>query len=599
MAWDLTSFFPRFGGAEMEEFKRGLADDVDSLLQRISALTPLDADNQSAWEEAFLRAEELQARLSHFGAYVSCLASADSRNEAYRAEESWLASLRAQRAKLRIELTRAVREIPDADFDSFAGRPAFEGARFYLRRLREESRRAMAEDREALAAELAVDGIQAWGRLYDAVSGKLEFPMEYPDGRRERVPISQRRSLTEHPDRRVREAAFKGGNLAWQEVEDVAAAALNAISGTRLTLNRRRGIGHFLEPALFQSAISRATLEAMMEAVHAHVDLPRRMLRFKARRLGVPALPWYDLTAPLVADAENRFSWDYACHAVEHSFERVYPKFADFVRMALERKWIDWEPRAGKRPGGFCTGSLWINEPRIFMTYRDTLGDLLTLAHEAGHAYHHHLMNGLRPYARSSPMTLAETASTFGELVLMHGLLDDPSLPAREKLQILDTEIGHAAVYLLDIPTRFEFEKSLYEERARGEIPLSRLKTLMVETQRRIFGDALAEGGEDPYFWASKLHFYITGLTFYNFPYTFGFLLSRGLYSLFQREGSRFLPCYEEFLRSTGSDTAENVARRAIGRNLESPEFWADAIRSLEEPFQQLEDLSSRLDPES
>lgn len=188
-------------------------------------------------------------------------------------------------------------------------------------------------------------------------------------------------------------------------------------------------------------------------------------------------------------------------------------------------------------------------------------------------------------------MTLAETASTFGELLWVRSLLRDPSVSNAQKAFLLDIETGHATVYLLDIPVRFEFEKALHEERSRGELSVSRLKSLMVETQRRIFGDALEEGGEDPYFWASKLHFYITGVTFYNFPYTFGFLLSRGLFAMFEKEGAEFLRKYESFLRLTGSDTAENVARRSVGCDLETPDFWAAAIRSLEEPLEQLEAL--------
>lgn len=158
-------------------------------------------------------------------------------------------------------------------------------------------------------------------------------------------------------------------------------------------------------------------------------------------------------------------------------------------------------------------------------------------------------------------------------------------------------QIGHAAIYLLDIPVRFEFEKALYGERAGGELSLTRLKELMVETQRRILGEVLEEGGEDPYFWASKLHFYITRTMFYNFPYTFGFLLSRGLYAAFKRQGPDFLPRYEEFLRLTGSDTPANIARRTIGRDLESPEFWAEAILSLEEPLEQLQAILPRVLP--
>ncbi|HKY10043.1 MAG TPA: M3 family metallopeptidase, partial [Candidatus Binatia bacterium] len=221
--------------------------------------------------------------------------------------------------------------------------------------------------------------------------------------------------------------------------------------------------------------------------------------------------------------------------------------------------------------------------------------DVLTLAHESGHAYHGLLMRNVRPYARGYPMTLAETASTFGEQVLMNGLLDDPSLSDTQKALILDVEIGHGAVYLLDIPVRYEFEKTFYEERAQAPLSVSRLKELMIRTQRRILGDVLESGGEDPYFWASKLHFYITGLTFYNFPYTFGYLLSRGLYAMFKKDGDSFLPKYEEFLRIAGSDTAENVVKRTVGQDIERADFWSAAIKSLEEPLHRLQTLAPNL----
>jgi oligoendopeptidase F len=236
-------------------------------------------------------------------------------------------------------------------------------------------------------------------------------------------------------------------------------------------------------------------------------------------------------------------------------------------------------------------------ESRIFMTYNDSLGDVLTLAHESGHAFHGFLMRELRPYSRIYPMTLAETASTFGEQVLMNGLLDDAAVSETQKAMMLDAELGQGAIYLLDIPVRYEFEKSVYQERQEGELTVSRLKELMVDTQRRILGETLEPGGEDPYFWASKLHFYITGLTFYNFPYTFGFLLSRGLYAMFNANGSGFLPQYEQFLRLAGSDTAENVVKRTLGCDLETPEFWNEAIRSLEEPLNRLEALLRKVLP--
>lgn len=598
MDWDLTSYFPEFDGEEMRDFKAALEGDIRVLLREAAEIPVLASDTFAPWEAVVLRAEEIQARLSHFSSYVGCLGSADSRNEGYRREEAWLARLRAEFAKVNIEFRRAVKHCPEEAFSTFVRREALAGAKRYLDRLREESERTMAPEKETLAADLSVDGLQAWGRLYDTLSGRLDFEMDYPDGHRERVPMSQRRSLMESPDRAVRKAAFEGGNIAWQAVEDAAAAALNAISGTRLTLHRHRGIEHFLDVALFQAAITRKTLDAMLGAVKAELELPRRILRLKARRMGKKSVAWYDLGAPLAIPGRKQVPWEAAKDLVRRGFSRAFPGLGAYFQSAVERRWIDWQPRPGKRPGAFCTGSMLTKEQRIFMTFNQAMGDVLTLAHEAGHAFHSHLMRDLRPYARMVPMTLAETASTFGELLLVQSLLGDPAVDDAEKAFLLDIETGHAAIYLLDIPVRFEFEKALYEERSQGELGVSRLKALMVEAQRRIFGDALEEGAEDPYFWASKLHFYITGVSFYNFPYTFGFLLSRGLFAMFKKEGAEFLPRYENFLRLAGSDAAENVARCGIGAELESDDFWLAAIRSLEEPLAQLETLLPKVVPE-
>jgi oligoendopeptidase F len=592
MTWDLSSYFPEFNGAEMLQFKESLRTDIGVLRARALGLRVLSSANMAAWEEVLISGEDLTRRMSHLGSYIGCLAAADSGNEAFLTEEAALTRLRAEFSKVRIEYLRAFREASEELFAAFLARPLLTGAENYLKRLREEARRTMAADEEVLATDLGVDGIQAWGTLYNRVSAKLELDMNFPDGRRVTVSMAQRRSLMDHPDRRIRQAAFDAGNQAWRRIEDVAAMALNAIAGTRLTLNRHRGVNHFLDIALFQSAISRKTLDSMFAALFANLELPRRILKLKARVMGRPGVAWFDLGAPLGLPGEPKLSWESARMLVRQSFHRAYPRLGDFFeQQVLAKNWVDWEPRSGKRPGGFCSSSMLNKESRIFMTYNESLGDVLTLAHESGHAFHGSLMREVRPYARGYPMTLAETASTFGEQVLMNGMLDGADVSENQKATILDIEVGHGAVYLLDIPVRYEFEKALYEERPRGELTVSRLKELMVETQRRVLGEVLESGGEDPYFWASKLHFYITGVTFYNFPYTFGYLLSRGLYARFKREGASFLSSYEELLRRAGSDTVENVVRQTVGSDLESSDFWLDAIRSLEEPLSQLDIL--------
>jgi len=598
MNWDLSAYFPSFDGEEMNRFKDHLRKDVAALQEKARELDDLTGDNQDRWEEIFVLNEGIMTRFSHLGSYIGCLVSADSKNEAYLKEEAAMTLLRAAQAKVRVELLRALQSVSDELFSAFMKKEKLDGARYYISRLREESRRTMGREKEILTADLGVDGLQAWGRLYDTISAKLEFDMSFPDGRHEHFPMAQRRSLMEDPDRRIRKAAFDGGNQAWQAMEDTFAAALNSISGTRLTLNRHRGVHHFLEVALFQAGITPKALDAMFEAVHTHLDIPRRILKFKARAMKTDGVAWYDLGAPLPLGEGDRPSWEEAKAMVGRAFVEAYPRLGNYFQTVLEKRWIDYEPRPGKRPGGFCTGSLLTGESRIFMTYNRSLGDVLTLAHEAGHAFHRHVMEDLRAYAHGYPMTLAESASTFGEKILIEGLFANPSISEKQKALLLDMETGHAAVYLLDIPVRYEFEKVLYEERAQGPLSVSRLKELMVATQRRVLGEVLEPGGEDPYFWASKLHFYITGITFYNFPYTFGYLLSRGLFSLFKKDGMDFIPKYEAFLRHAGSDTAVNVVRNTIGRDLEKPDFWSEAIQSLEEPLAQLESLAPKVLPQ-
>ncbi len=589
MDWDLASYFPAFDGPEMRRFKAGLRDDLDTLLADASRTADLHPGNLEAWERIVLSFEDAVTRLRHLGSYVSCMTSADANNEDFAAEEGALSLLDAQMSKILVEIQRGFKTPTDEIFDAFTSRPALRDACYRISRIREQSRHTMSTEEEHLASDLGVDGIEAWGRLYDRISGKLTFEMTYPDGRREQVPMSQRRALMEHPDRRVRRAAFEGGNAAWASIETVPAAALNAIGGTRLTLYRHRGMDHYLDKALFQAAISRETLDAMFEAVFAEIDVARSILACKARLMGGETLGWYDLSAPLTVQDQDEPSWEDATALVRRSFAAGYPALADYAAEAYERQWIDWSPRPGKRPGAFCTGSPLTKESRVYMTYNDSMGDVLTLAHELGHAFHGHLMREERTLNRAYPMTLAESASTFGEMLLMRGLLEEPGVSTETRAFLLNLEASDGATYLLDIPVRFEFEKAFHEERADGEVSVSRLKELMVETQRRLLGDVLDPEGGDPYFWASKLHFYITDTTFYNFPYTFGYLLSRGLFAQYEKEGPDFLPKYEQYLKRTGSDTAENVVRRTVGLELTDPAFWSDAIRGLAGVLDQLE----------
>lgn len=585
--WDLSSYFPSFDGPEMREFKDQLTADITTLQEKAGALAPLATENAGDWEAVYLRAEDAGARLGHILSYVGCLSSADTASDTYSAEEARLQLLEAELGKFQVDLLRGLALVSDEVFDAFIAREKLAPVSHAIRRDRERARKQMTPAEEKLAADLGVDGIHAWGRLYNKVSGKLAFEMKWPDGKAEMLPISRWRSLMDDPNRAVGRAAFEGGNRAWQGIQDVCAAALNGIGGARLTLYKRRGIGHFLEAPLFDAAIKRDTLDAMYEAIHANIDIAREIFRVKARKLGRAGIAWFEREAPLPLKSSEPLSWEHGRDMIGRAFRTAYPGLGDYYNdVLLKNNWVESEARGGKRPGAFCTGSDVTGEQRIYMTFNGSLGDATTLAHEAGHAWHSHLMREMRPMARAYPMTLAETASIFAEYIFAEGVYADPDVPDDAKTLMLDAELSGAATLILDITTRFEFEKVFYEERKDGEVSVDRFKELMVETQQRLFGDALLEGGGDPLFWASKLHFYISDLSFYNFPYTFGFLLARSLHAIFKEKGNAFLPQYEAFLRQAGSDTVEGVAKRSIGADLTDPAFWAKAIQSLTGPLE-------------
>lgn len=585
--WDLTSYFPSFDANERSAYEEALKTEIEALSARASTLTGIgDPLTDAAWEEVVTCFEQLSARLSHLGSFISCLGAADAQDDRYALAESRMNLLRASFEKVIVELRRAVGSAHDPQFGAFTARAKLQHAAYVLGRLRKEAANSMDGPREGLASDLGTDGIMGWGRLYDTISGRLTFEMKYPGGKTDTLPVSQRRSLMADADRAVRKAAFEQGNKAWKSVSDVLAAALNHIAGTRHTLNAKRNVAHFLDVALHQAAIDRPTLDAMLGAVADRIEVPRRGFALKAKAMKLPAADWFDLEAPFPFEGAERVPFPRGVELIRGAFGRAYPRLARHFDDMIARRWIEAAPSATKRPGAFCTGSDVTDETRVFMTYQGSLGDVSTLAHEVGHAWHAEVLRGTKPLERQYPMTLAETASTFAEAILAEGMLADDQLSTNQRALLLGKVVSDGAAFLLDVPTRFYFEHSFYEERAQGEVTEKRLCELMVAAQRKQFGDAL--GQEDPLYWASKLHFFIPDLTFYNFPYTFGYLLSRGLYARFKQEGASFLAKYEAFLQHSGKAMAHEVAEATVGVDLRTKPFWIDAIDTLVAPTEEL-----------
>jgi oligoendopeptidase F len=587
--WSLESWFSGFGNSDYTDFKAALVRDVEALKTQAAAL----GGETTEIVRVINALESLGDRLGHLSAYLGCLSANDANDEGVKADEAWISTLDAENLKLMASLRSALAALSDEAFDSMLTDPSLKNAEHAVKRMRYEGQHQMKSEMEALAADLNVNGLHAWGRLYETLTGKMEFKMTFPDGHEETVPMSRRRALMSEPDRKLRETAFHEGQKPWMDHAVTLAAGLNGIAGTRLSLYDSRGIPHFLDTPLFDGAMSRKSLDAMMEAIHANIELPRRALRKAAKFQGTSALHYFDLEAPQIkAPEEKPLSWDVACSTVDQAFSSAYPEFGSYFREMLAQRWIEAQPRAGKRPGAFCTGSQLKCEERVYMTFHNTVHDMVTLAHEVGHAWHSCVLRPVRSYAANYPMTLAETASNFGEMILLDGLMSDPGLTPEAKAYLLDQEMLRAHAYLINIPMRYEFEKSFYTERAAGEVSVSRLQEMMTETQRKLYDDTLLNDGTDPMFWAYKMHFFISGISFYNFPYVFGYLLSQALFARFKAEGASFLPQYEAFLSMTGSATCEEVVKKTLGEDLTQPEFWAKGLKAIEPSLLQYESLA-------
>jgi pepF/M3 family oligoendopeptidase len=324
----------------------------------------------------------------------------------------------------------------------------------------------------------------------------------------------------------------------------------------------------------------------MMEAAHAAFPDFRRYLKAKARALGLPVLAWYDLFAP-VGQATRRWEFDEAAAFIVEQFAGYSPRLSDFAARAFRERWIDAEPREGKRDGAFC---MWLrrDESRILANYKPTFNGVRTLAHELGHGYHNLNLAGRTMLQRATPMVLAETASIFCETIVRDAALREAD--RAEQLEILEGTLQGACQVVVDITSRFLFEQAVFAQRRRRELSIQELNELMLDAQRQTYGDGLDQQALHPYMWAAKPHYYSSGRSFYNFPYMFGLLFGLGLYARYLDDPERFRAGYDELLSSTGMASAPDLAAR-FGIDLRTPAFWhasLDVVRADIDRFEAL-----------
>ncbi|MDE0038900.1 MAG: M3 family oligoendopeptidase [Gammaproteobacteria bacterium] len=604
VGWDLTGEYPAADSAEIDaDFERlgALLDDIERrngalipLLDSVAALTvDTAADAIEDARQIFALIERARKLLRDPETYAECCLSVDSQDEQAQALLGHLQSFSKRFDELAEPLGQFLDLASGSVVDAYLADPSVALSRFNVEHSRRRRHELLPLAEENLVTGLGEDGIHAWGRLYDQLSGTLSCDVTVGNERRD-VGLAEAAGLMQKPDDRLRENAWRAINETWDEHVESCAAAINAIAGWRLEMCRKRSVRagttvHYLDAPLHANRIQRETLDTVLKVAEEGIPLARRAALLQAKAYGKSHYgPWDNRAPAPVANGEAPIAYEEALDLIARAYGEVEPSMDDFVRMMAGKNWIEGTVGPRKRPGAYCTGFLKSRTPRVYMTYTGGSSDVITLAHELGHAFHSWVLRDLPDSQRRYGMSIAETASTFGETIVRDALLRRAESPAAA-LDIVWEEAAALVTFILNIPTRFEFERNFYDARAERPLLPKELKAMMRAAWEKWYGDSIAEG--DPLFWASKLHFYISGLSFYNFPYLFGYLFSLGVYARREAFGEDFFPRYRALLMDTGRMTTEDLAAKHLDVDLTQPDFWRDTLAMIEPRIDHFEAL--------
>jgi len=573
--WDLDVIFP--GGSRSQVFASFLKE-IETRLhdfqrQTNSLQVPSDKDDTGGLSDCVENLQQIALRLREADSFVNCLTAENQQDKHAVRLGAKVKSLYAAFTSTLNVFDQMLTQVTDDVWAEMMRSPAFRPVAFALSERRDLAREKMPPQMEMLAGDLAVDGYHAWGDLYNLAVSQIRIPFE-ENGRTVELSAGQAANKLHSPDREVRQRLFRKWEEAWREQADYCAEALNRLAGFRLQWYKHRGWTSVHKEPLMLNRMSPRTLQAMWEVIERNKPLFVQYLQRKAELFGVEKLSWADVEAPLGQTAKV-YGYEEGAALIVDQFRSFSPQMAELAETALNNRWIEAEDRPGKRPGGFCTSFPLSKVTRIFMTYAGTASNVSTLAHELGHAYHQYVMDDLPALAQEYAMNVAETASTFAELIVSDAALA-AAQTREERLALLEDKIQRSVAFFMNIHARFLFETEFYEERKQGIVSPERLCELMEDAQKRAFCHALSE--YHPHFWASKLHFYLTDVPFYNFPYTFGYLFSSGIYAAAKQEKDGFEKRYVALLRDTGSMTVEQLAAKHLGADLTRPEFWQQAM---------------------
>ena len=443
---------------------------------------------------------------------------------------------------------------------------------FYFSGMADSARYLMSAEAEAVEAKIGMSGGSAWGKLQSYLTSTV--PVHY---RGTVTNLSSIRNLAYDPDPQVRKDAYEAELACYESIKEPVAHALNAIKLEAISDCQLRGYASPLDRTLHHSDMKRETLEAMLSAMDEYSPVFWKYLKTKAKVLGHEnGLPRYDLFAPMGASSTT-FTTEDAKEYLLKQFSTFDQELTDMVATAFDDAWIDFYPRDGKRGGAFCSNVRSIGESRILTNYDGMFTDVVTLAHELGHAFHNQCVRDHRPLNQGYSMPVAETASTFNECVVMNAAIKSAA-DKEEKIALIESQLQDATQIICDIYSRYRFETMVFENRETKFMNADTLCDFMLTAQKQSYGDGLDHNCLHPFMWVCKSHYY--GPTFYNFPYAFGGLFARGLYAQYEKEGAAFVPKYKKLLHTTPVATVEDTAKVA-GLDLTDKDFWRGALQTI------------------
>ncbi len=446
--------------------------------------------------------------------------------------------------------------------------------RFYFQENLKKSKYLLSDKEEVLISKMQTTGSGAWEKLQELLTSTLLVDITI-DGEAKQLPLPVVRNMAYNKDAKLRKTAYEAELNTYLKVDESVAACLNGIKGEVITVSKMKGYKSPLEKTVLDSRMDMETLDAMLTAMRESLPDFHRYFRKKAELMGYKkGLPFYDMFAPM-GDVDIQFSYKEVRNYIVANFRTFSDRLADYAAHAFDSRWIDAEPRTGKRGGAFCENLHVIGESRILSNFDGSFSSMTTLAHELGHGYHGACLMKEEFLNSDYPMPIAETASIFCETIVKEAALKTAN--KEETFSMLENDISDSAQVIVDIMSRFLFESELFKRRESGSLSVNELKEIMLSAQKEAYGNGLDHNLLHPYMWLCKPHYYSAEYNFYNFPYAFGLLFSKGLYAEYLKRGEEFVKEYDNMLSVTGKMNIADVAK-VMNIDVRKVDFWRSSL---------------------